>query len=48
MKLACKVANNLWRIVAVGCPFLLASLLMLLSGEQLVNFTLGLVFLGFG
>jgi predicted MFS family arabinose efflux permease len=40
--------RHLWRIIATGCAFLLASLLTLLGGEQLINFTLGLVFLGFG
>ena len=42
------IDRHLWRIITVGWVFLLASLLTLLSGEQLINFTLGLVFLGFG
>jgi len=34
------IDRHLWRIVTLGC-LLLASLLMILSGEQLINFNLG-------
>ena len=35
------IDRHLWRIVTLGCLFLTASVLMLLSGEQLINFNLG-------
>ncbi|GEO41458.1 MFS transporter [Skermanella aerolata] len=42
------IDRHLWRIVGLGCCFLMGSLLILLGGQRLIDFNLGLVFLGFG
>ena len=42
------IDRYLWRIVELGCCFLMGTLLILLGGQRLIDFSLGLVFLGFG